>query len=314
MIINADDFGLDLDRDAGILLGAILGAINGISVIVTNKKCLYRFKCLGFIIEKIKKRVSIGLHLNLTDEILIKNNVFSLCKKYDPNKDGKINFWFCAMTGNLNRTAIIEEIDAQIGQFRSIFGKYPDHIDGHNHCHIADKKISEYVMSISNRLGIKHVRVPYEHVTKYAIEEIAENYNKDERIVQTYSRIFKKGVFISKLPNLALNIRESPLNDIFLYNGAVMKNQLNNNPIHFKGTTYGHIRKIRFLLYDIYRSKDKTEFMCHPGLFLPIKHKVPFSDSARMVELFNIICVRFSLGLRNLVSEDKIVFVSQKDL
>ena len=37
IIINADDFGIDIDRDLGIFYGVIKGYVTSVSIIVTNK-------------------------------------------------------------------------------------------------------------------------------------------------------------------------------------------------------------------------------------------------------------------------------------
>ena len=62
LIINADDFGIDIDRDIGIAYGVIKGYITSVSVITTNKIGIIR----KILINIIRKRASVGIHINLT--------------------------------------------------------------------------------------------------------------------------------------------------------------------------------------------------------------------------------------------------------
>ena len=51
IIVNADDFGMDIDRDFGIFYGVLKGYISSVSVVTTNKIGVIR-KILVYIMKK----------------------------------------------------------------------------------------------------------------------------------------------------------------------------------------------------------------------------------------------------------------------
>ena len=77
IIINADEFGIDYDRDIGILYGVLKGYITSVSVIVTNKVSFFR----KILICIIRRKASVGLHINLTDDPLTIYKADELYKK-----------------------------------------------------------------------------------------------------------------------------------------------------------------------------------------------------------------------------------------
>ena len=80
LIINADDFGIDLDRDFGIFYGVISGYISSVSIVVTNKIGLIR----KILVSIMKRKASVGIHINLTDNPLIKYTMEEICEmNYD---------------------------------------------------------------------------------------------------------------------------------------------------------------------------------------------------------------------------------------
>ena len=138
IILNADDFGIDIDRDFGILYGVIKGYISSVSVVVTNKIGLLR----KIMIKLMRRKASIGIHINLTDEPLLNYRIKDLCDiEYNYNKM-KYSFWKNAIFNTVNLKKIQKEIQSQIDKFQTSFKFFPEHIDGHNHCNIFNNQIS----------------------------------------------------------------------------------------------------------------------------------------------------------------------------
>lgn len=82
LIINADDFGIDVDRDLGIAFGVLAGNITSVSVVVTNGVSWFRKKLVHLIYTK----ASVGIHVNLTDNPLSKYLMEDLCLEQFPYK------------------------------------------------------------------------------------------------------------------------------------------------------------------------------------------------------------------------------------
>ena len=137
IIVNADDFGMDIDRDFGIFYGVLKGYISSVSVVTTNKIGVIR-KILVYI---MKKRASIGIHINLTDNPLIKYKMEELCKNFYDYDRKKFIFWKNAINNTIYMEKIKDEIDVQINKFVKKYKMIPNHIDGHNHCNIFSKEI-----------------------------------------------------------------------------------------------------------------------------------------------------------------------------
>ncbi|WP_239773040.1 ChbG/HpnK family deacetylase [Mammaliicoccus sp. I-M36] len=284
LIINADDFGFDVDRDLGIVFLASTKCISSISVIVTNQKSYRRIKKLIKLVKFLSPSVTVGLHLNLTDCKLLtcrQEDICDISKIYD---NPKITFWYHTTKNTYNITNIKMEIKKQIDLFYKLFNFYPHHIDGHNHCHISNTEIFNKLIEIANIYNIRNVRFPNEKLNDYKLAKI----NKD----------YKNFLLHNLKPEfLAPRMMTNPLYDIYLYRNCCININSSISHIEFLGTVYGHIRTYKFLTESIKDACDNNtyELMVHPGFYCPFifKHSVPFSNIERLQELINLIKLKF---------------------
>lgn len=274
VIINADDFGIDIDRDFGILWGVIRGCISSVSVVVTNRIGLLR----KFMIKIMKIKASIGIHINLTDDNLVNYEVKDICYSCYHYKKAKYSFWRNAIEDTINVDKVEQEIKCQIDRFYTNYNFFPEHIDGHNHCNIFNKKIEAIFEKISLEYKI-HLRIPYENLDLldkriisnnnffYEFYKFTEDKIDDEVLKKNYDYFFKY--------------------DMYLNNYMCVKNCKKDN-IKYIGTMYGYFRGLDILWNQLirFKKKDVIQIMTHPGFYWKfVNHKTIFSNNDRVKEL-----------------------------
>lgn len=271
IIINADDFGIDYDRDIGILYGVLKGYITSVSVIVTNKVSFFR----KILICIIRRKASVGLHINLTDDPLTIYKADELYKKKYNYKKPKFIFWKNALEDNIYIDKIGKEIENQFLKFVNIYGFIPEHLDGHNHCNIFNSKINALFRKISCNYKI-HLRIPYEKITINNIKRLNDiSFNID---------IKKQNL---KFKFIIDNFEYFMINDVLLYD-FVCEYFNYYDEITFIGSKYGYKRDPYTLYNQITDNKDKSiiQIMCHPGFYLHfLSHNTKFSNLERYDEL-----------------------------
>lgn len=293
VIINADDFGIDIDRDIGITYGVIRGYITSVSVITTNKIGIIR----KFLINIIKRKASVGIHINLTDNPLTEFNMEDLVLNSYNYKKSKYSFWRNSMENTIIINKIKNEIYGQLKRFIKSYKFFPSHIDGHNHCNIFNKKIEKIFEEISSKYKI-HLRIPYENSENFDNKLIKNNkffddYYKFKNQKVTYNFI---------LENLEYYLKY----DMYLNNYMSNKN-CKKDVISFIGTMYGYFREPNILYNQLLKFSDKDiiQIMVHPGFYWKIlKHKTPFSNKDRLVELKSL------KKLKKMIKRDKIQYVN----
>ena len=275
IIINADDFGVDIDRDFGILYGIIKGYITSVSIIVTNKIGLLR----KLMIAIIKKRASVGIHINLTDNPLCKYKAEDLYYKYYNYKRSKYIFWKNCMDETIDIKKIEQEILEQVNKFIKNYKFIPHHIDGHNHCNIFNKNVEQIFEEFSKKYNI-HLRIPYEDLEKFDNNLLNEN-----KFFNNYDTF--KNMDMNK-KNINSYIEDFFKYDMLLNNYFCNINCKLKRKSKFIGTMYGYFRKPEVLIsqLDMFNNNDIIEIMTHPGFYWSfIPHKVKFSNIERFKEL-----------------------------
>lgn len=296
LIINADDFGIDIDRDIGIFFGVLKGYITSVSVIVTNKISFGR----KIMIKIMRKKASIGIHINLTDNPLSTCNVEELYKKEYNYKKNKFLFWKNSIEKTINIKKIKTEIISQIENFNKMFGFFPEHIDGHNHCNIFNKDIEEIFEDIAFKHKI-HLRIPYEKLNLFDRKNIDSNVFFNE-----YYKIEEKEIN-DKI--IKTNFDYFIKYDMYLNNYMSKKNCQNDNII-FIGTMYGYYRTVNILYKQLtkFKKNDTIQIMTHPGFYWKIiKHRTPFSNKERVKEL------KVLKNLRKKLKEEDFKYISYKE-
>lgn len=286
VIINADDFGIDIDRDLGIFFGVIKGYITSVSIVVTYKINFIRKILVYF----MKKKASIGLHINLTDAPLLIYNVEDLCVNNYKYKKNKYNFWENSIDNNVYISKINKEIIAQVDTFIKEYKFIPNHIDGHNHCNIFNRNVEKIFESISDYYNI-HLRIPYEDLNNFDKSMLSNNCFFDE---------FSLSRKISNIQNLKENLDYYFKYDMLLNNYMSLIN-CKMDKVHYIGTMYGYFRESNVLISQLskFKKNDYIQIMTHPGFFFSfLKHHTNFSNYDR--------CNEFK-SLKELKKESKVL-------
>jgi predicted glycoside hydrolase/deacetylase ChbG (UPF0249 family) len=154
LIVNADDYNTDPERNRGI----IEAAKNGI---LTNASVLTNMPGLDDALRSLEQVLGshIGVHLNLTRGTPLSSGVQSLI---GPQGEflPKGSSWRKALLGGYNPDEIRREWSAQIEAFFRT-GRQPDHLDGNNHLHIFPGCV-KICAELALHYNIRYVRLPLE--------------------------------------------------------------------------------------------------------------------------------------------------------
>jgi hypothetical protein len=127
----ADDYGISPAVSAAIRELVARGRINAASVMVVTPS--FSATEAGALRDAAAGRAAIGLHLTLTAP-------FRPLTDFVPLRDGAfLPLAGMAARGLLRRldpTRLQTEIAAQFAAFRTVFGRAPDYVDGHQHIHV----------------------------------------------------------------------------------------------------------------------------------------------------------------------------------
>ena len=232
LIVNADDYNTDRERNRGILQAAKDGIVNSVSVI-TN--LVWDDAMLSDMKTVFDSRV--GIHLNLTKGIPITKYTESLV-----NKNGRFfkkrEAWWKAFFHNYHSKEIENEFAAQINRLQEA-GITPDHIDGNNHIHIFPE-IAMVVARLANDFGISKIRVPYE-------------------LFRNASYYFRSGV-----------VKKQLIGNISKKARLVFKKHGLHFPDCFAGIQFPRVSSVESLrLFIKSLPEGITELMCHPGYAIP---------------------------------------------
>jgi predicted glycoside hydrolase/deacetylase ChbG (UPF0249 family) len=151
LIINADDYGLDLPANEAILALAADGAITS-TTILANMAGDRELAALREV-----SGISRGLHLNLLEGTPLSpaSEVPSLLNSdgaFHPQKELLLR----SLTGRISALDLEREVGAQVERLRQA-GIEPSHVDSHKHVH-QYPGIGPMILKILRRLGVKKVR------------------------------------------------------------------------------------------------------------------------------------------------------------
>lgn len=154
LIVNADDYNTDSERNRGILQAARSGMVTSVSVLANlhgEDEALAELKrVMG---------ARIGIHLNLTSGRPLVPGLKTLTDAHGSFYP-KHETWRRAMLGLFNLQEVEKEFAVQIDQLLAS-GVAPDHLDGNNHVHVFPG-IARVAGSLAQRYGISRIRLPRE--------------------------------------------------------------------------------------------------------------------------------------------------------
>jgi len=228
LIVNADDYNSDEERNRGILEAAEKGIVTSTSVIANLP-----FNAAS--VSKLKAVFGprIGIHLNLTKGMPINRRATTLADETGQFFLKRIA-WRRALLHQYNLTEVEEEFAAQISRLREL-GITPDHLDGNNHLHIFPG-VAEVVARLARDFNIKKIRLPW------------EKFINPLQYIQP--KVFKKFFFSSLARRAYL---------VFKSFGLLFSE-------HFAGIQFPRIAEIESLQKFFHKLPPGiTELMCHPG-------------------------------------------------
>jgi predicted glycoside hydrolase/deacetylase ChbG (UPF0249 family) len=162
IVVNADDLGIDMRRDAGIFELLDAGAVTQASLLVRGRNARAAAS------RAREKGHELGLHLDLTetDPCAPKDEIATLLDR-DGKKLGKHGLREAAARVDLAHVA--REAEAQIEAFETLMGKKPTHVDGHQHVHVVPRFV-ETLADVFHRAGIRTTRIPEQPMPDDALE------------------------------------------------------------------------------------------------------------------------------------------------
>lgn len=158
LIINADDLGADEARNAGIFGAIREGMVTSVSLLANGpafKDAIRGISSLG------EKKVSIGIHLNLSEGMPLVSGLRRLTGRdgYFLGKARAHELLSGPQDSDFERE-IQEEFDAQVRVFKEA-GLPISHLDGHQHVHVFPAAVRAAV-SLACRHRIPWMRAPEE--------------------------------------------------------------------------------------------------------------------------------------------------------
>lgn len=249
LIVNADDYNTNPERDRGIIQAAKEGIVTSVSVIANMPSA-------DDVLSDLKKTMGtrIGIHLNLTRGMPLERGVRTLVDKSGCFFD-KQTAWRKAFLGVFDLREVEEEFAKQISLLQEM-GITPDHIDGNNHIHVFPG-IAQVVARLANQFGISRIRLPLESFSRFG---------------QYFQSPALKKYFTGTLSRRAL--------PVFKQHGLVFTD-------HFAGIQFPIVSRVESVTSFIESLPDgTTELMCHPG-YRNLTDS-PFSSAQREQELFSL--------------------------
>ena len=248
LIVNADDYNTDPERNRGILEAADKG-------IVTSTTVLSNLPLEPGTIDTLKNvfKNRIGIHLNITKGAPLCADSNTLTDQNGQFFD-KQTAWKKALSKLYNPDELLKEFSAQIEMLLDN-GIVPDHIDSNNHIHVFPV-LADITAQLANKFNIKFIRVPQ------------ETFNFSDLNI---SKTFIKKYFIYSLSLIAKKF--------FQRSGLVF-------PDHFSGIAFPSLLSRESMIKFIdHLPNGTTELMCHPGYESELN---PFSNSDRKKEMISL--------------------------
>jgi predicted glycoside hydrolase/deacetylase ChbG (UPF0249 family) len=246
LIVNADDYNTDRERNRGIIQAARGGIVTS-TTIISNLP--WEDNTLEDLVATFGNNV--GIHLNLTKGLPLTSGLKTVVDSkgmFLPKKQ----IWVRAMFRRLDLHEIETEFTAQIAHLKEA-GISPWHFDSNNHIHVFPG-ISEAVARVAKQFGISKIRLPME-------------------LFNLYRQSIKKGG-LKRLFVGILSLRARP---VFKRFGLCFTD-------NFAGIQYPCVSEVESLRSFVRNLHDgTTELMCHPGCSSFSGN--PFSNKEREKEL-----------------------------
>jgi predicted glycoside hydrolase/deacetylase ChbG (UPF0249 family) len=158
LIVNADDLGADVGRNAGIFEAIEAGAVTSVSILSNSpalEDVLLRMRSLD------SGSISLGVHFNLSEGSPVSSGLKRLTGPDGCFRGKRATQHLLVRHGDPEmETEIRMELEAQIGMLLDA-GIQLDHLDGHQHVHILPAVIRTAIAAAKSH-AIPWIRIPEE--------------------------------------------------------------------------------------------------------------------------------------------------------
>lgn len=155
VVLCADDYGMSVGISKAMIELAEAGKLSALSA-MTN---LPAWAHTSHDLPAVRKKVSVGLHLNLTT-----GSPLSGLKKCLPSGDFQsLQYTLLSVTSRRwQKNLLREEIMRQLDRFEEAVGAAPDHVDGHQHVHVFPLVRSTLLRCLAERYSSQQIlfRIP----------------------------------------------------------------------------------------------------------------------------------------------------------
>ncbi len=160
LVVVADDGGIDVARNCGILHAWKHGLVRCTSVIATGEG----FDHLAEAVRRERKDgapLPVGLHLNLTEGTAMTGPRPGLTDAAGRFLEGKHDLWRRALAGGIDADVVQREAEAQLARLEDA-GLVPGHVDGHQHVHLLPGVREGLAAALRSFPSVRWVRAPRE--------------------------------------------------------------------------------------------------------------------------------------------------------
>jgi predicted glycoside hydrolase/deacetylase ChbG (UPF0249 family) len=168
LIVNADDFGINPQRDRGIIEAFAQGIVSSATMLANGAS----FDSAT--VQAKEFAVPVGVHLNLSEGTTLSGPITGLT---DPKNKlpGKAQMRKYLLGDHVDMPAVRREFSLQIEKTMAA-GLRPDHLDGHQHCHVYPA-LTDMIIELAKEYGIDAFRsvCPADPVDAVVPEELVED-------------------------------------------------------------------------------------------------------------------------------------------
>ena len=220
LIINADDFGMNLEVNSAIITAMELNLCTDTTLLV-NFEDSEQAASLAISKNRIN---NVGIHLNLTEGRPVSNkirNEMRFC-----NSEGLFHFKKKSRIiylSNSERIAVYEELKSQIKLCRN-FGIPISHADSHNHIHEEPGLLQVFIEIL------KQEKIPFLRITNNLGKTslINKYYRNSYNKILNFSKLSGTDYFgsITNLINYRKKISEDSIIEIMIHPGRILNNEI----------------------------------------------------------------------------------------
>lgn len=189
LVVVADDAGIDIARNRGIVDSIVRGVVGSISVLANGEAVEDLAARIGALPERM--RPEIGLHLNLTEGKALAGPSEGLTDDAGRFLGDKPSFWARALADEIPAFAVHAETLAQLARLEAL-GLSPIRVDGHQHVHVLPGVRDGLARALDDAPSITWVRlgrpVVAEHERYATFPRIP-----DERVAQPWAELAASG-------------------------------------------------------------------------------------------------------------------------